>query len=216
LNNLTQNEKDIYNCFLKHFRNGLPYQPRKDFSDINPSVGVQLRRLSSFFSKFPHISYNDFFGAPTALHPDEKCPPLNFFTTRPAIKAYSLSMKKQEDESPEKQIDKIKESFHFIAMFCLKNGIDLDQYLNHKTKNMPTWMQHYREHNVNPYALLGLGDLNRFKPSNEEERYFWAGDFFDRIDAYRSRFFANEKTKTFVKEAIVKIKNFIKKELHSK
>ena len=152
---------------------------------------------------------------PRELHPDENCPPLQFFITRPAIRAYSLVMKKREDNSPEKQLDKIKDSFHFIAMFCLKNHIQLDQYLNHKTKSMPTWMQHYREHHVNPYALLELGNIDRFRTMNEEELVFWSGDFFDKIDTYKTRYFTSDRTKALVKEAVRKIKEFLKKELQT-
>lgn len=215
MSNLSQQEKNIYNCFLKHFRNGMPYQPRKDFSSISPTIVVQLRKLNSFFCQFPHITVEDFFGAPRELHPDENCPPLQFFITRPAIRAYSLVMKKREDNSPEKQLDKIKDSFHFIAMFCLKNRIQLDQYLSHKTKSMPTWMQHYREHHVNPYALLELGNIDRFRTMNEEELVFWSGDFFDKIDTYKTRYFTSDRTKALVKEAVRKIKEFLKKELQT-
>lgn len=215
MNNITQQEKNIYNCFLKHFRNGLPFQYRKDFSDLTPSIVVYLRKLSYFFNKFPHINQDDFFGAPRVLHPDENCPPLSFFITRPAIRAYSLSMKKKENESPDKQLDKIKESFHFIGMFCLKNKIQLEQYLNHKTKNMPTWMEHYREHRINPYVLFEFGNLNRFKSINEEEKSVWAGDFFEKIDSYQTRYYNSEKTKELTKEAYKKIKDFLKKELQT-
>jgi hypothetical protein len=193
----------------------MPYQPRKDFSNISPTIIGQLRKLNSFFCQFPHITVEDFFGAPRELHPDENCPPLQFFITRPAIRAYSLVMKKREDNSPEKQLDKIKESFHFIAMFCLKNRIQLDQYLSHKTKSMPTWMQHYREHHVNPYALLELGNIDRFRTMNEEELVFWSGDFFDKIDTYKTRYFTSDRTKALVKEAVRKIKEFLKKELQT-
>ena len=215
MSNISQYEKNIYNCYLKHFRKGQPYQSRKDFSDISPIIVVQLRRLSSFFSKFPHIKCDDFFGAPNVLHPDEKCPPINYFTTRPAIKTYSLAFKKKEEESPEKQLEQIRESFHFIAMFCLENKIQLDRYLNHKTRSMPSWMQHYRDHHVNPYALLELGDISQFKTMNEEERVIWSGDFFNSIDSYRSRYYNSPKTQTFVKTAVNKIKEFLKKELQT-
>lgn len=215
MNNITQQEKNIYNCYLKHYRKGLPFQPRKDFSDIDYTNIVLLRKLNAFFNKFPHITYDDFLGAPNFLHPDEKCPPLNFFITRLAIKSYSLAIKKREDESPEKQLDKIKESFHYIAMFCLKNNLFLEDYLSHKTHNMPTWMQHYREHHVNPYAFFELGDFNKFKMMNEEERIVWSGDFFEKIDSYRTRYYNSERTKILVKEAANKIKNFLKKELQT-
>ena len=215
MNIFTQQEKNIYNCHLKHSRKGLPFQPRKDFSDIDHTTALTLKKLNAFFNKFSHISYDDFFGAPNILHPDEKCPPLNFFITRPAIKTYSLAIKKKEDESPEKQFDKIKESIHYIAMFCLKTRIPLESYLNHRTVNMPTWMQHYREHHVNPYVLFELGDLNTFRTLNEDERVIWSGDFFERIDVYKTRYYNSEKTKHLVKEAVKKIKEFLKKELQT-
>jgi hypothetical protein len=215
LNNISKQEETIYNCYLKHLRKGQPYQPRKDFSKLTPNNVTSLRKLSYFFSKFKHISYDDFFGAPNILHPDEKCPPLEFFTTRAAIKAYTLSFKKKQDESPEKQLDQIKESLHFIAMFCLKNKINLDQYINYNIKGMPIWMQHYREHHVNPYTLLEFGDLNKFANIEEDKRILWSNDFFDKIDAYKTRYHNSLKTKTLVKEGFKKIKEFLKKELQT-
>lgn len=215
MSNLNQTEKNIYNCFLKHYRNGQPYQPRKDFSDLDSTTIVAVKRLNAFFQKFPHITYDDFFGAPRTLHPDEKCPHISFFTTRPAIRTYSLAMKKKEDESPEKQLEKIRESFHFIALFCLRNKITLNQYIKHKTHNMPTWMQHYREHHVNPYALLGLSDFNNFGMLEEDQRKLWSGDFFEKIGSYKSRLHSSDKTKTFVHQALKKVEDFLKKELQS-
>jgi hypothetical protein len=100
-------------------------------------------------------------------------------------------------------------------MFCLKNRIPLESYLNHRTGNMPTWMQHYREHHVNPYVLFELGDLNTFRTLDEDERVIWSGDFFERIDVYKTRYYNSEKTKHLVKEAVKKIKEFLKKELQT-
>jgi hypothetical protein len=216
LNTLTKHEENIYNCYLKAVRKGKPYQPRKDFSNITPTILLSLKKLNAFFTKFKHINPDDFFNAPSLLYPDENIPTLNFFITRAAIRTYSLSIKKQEDESPEKQIEKIKESFHFIAMFCLKNKISIENYLQYRVCNMPAWMQHYREHNINPYSLMELGDVNQFKMLEEDEKALWAGDFFNKFDSYRSRYYNSERTKSFVKEATQKIKLFLKKELQSK
>jgi hypothetical protein len=81
---------------------------------------------------------------------------------------------------------------------------------------MPAWMQHYREHNINPYSLMELGDVNQFKMLEEDEKALWAGDFFNKFDSYRIRYYNSERTKSFVKEATQKIKLFLKKELQSK
>jgi hypothetical protein len=206
LSNLNQTEKNIYNCFLKHYRNGQPYQPRKDFSDLDSTTIVALKRLNTFFQKFPHITYEDFFGSPRTLHPDEKCPHISFFTTRPAIRTYSLAMKKKEDESPEKQLEKIRESFHFIALFCLRNKIGLNQYIKHKTHNMPTWMQHYREHNVNPYALLGLSDFNNFGMLEEDQRKLWSGDFLRKLVHIKVVFILVRRQKPLYTKHLKKLK----------
>jgi len=216
VNNLTRQEEAIYNAFLKAYRKGQPFQPRKDFSKISPTILLSLKKLNAFFGKFKHITPNDFFSAPNVLHPDEPCPPIDFFITRAAIRAYSLSMKKKEDESPEKQMDKIKESFQFLAKFCFDNKIPLEKYLQFKISNMPIWMQHYREHKVNPYSLMELGSLDTFKLLAEDEKALWAGNFFENIDSYKIRYFNSPKTKNFVREATKKVKEFLKKELHSK
>ena len=211
VSNITKQEENIYNSFLRAYRKGQPFQPRKDFSNLTPTVVLSLKRLSAFFGKFKHISPEDFFSAPNILHPDEPCPPIDFFITRAAIRAYSLSMKKKEDESPEKQLDKIKESLHFIAMFCLKHKISLENYLSFKISNMPAWMQHYREHNINAYSLMELGSIDGFKLLAEDEKALWAGDFFEKIDSYRTRYHNSKKTKHLVREATKKIQDFLKK-----
>ena len=201
MSSLTKHEENIYNCFLKAYRKGQPFQPRKDFSRITPTILLSLKKLNAFFAKFKH--------------PDEPCPHIDFFITRTAIRAYSLSIKKREDESPEKQSEKIKESIRFIAMFCLKNRILLDEYLKFKVANMPVWMQHYREHTVNPYSLMEIGSIDTFKNLAEDEKALWAGDFFEKIDCYKTRYHNSPKTKFLVREATKKIKDFLKKELQT-
>lgn len=212
---ITKQEQDIYNCFLKHFRNGLPYQPRKDFSDLSNENIVLLKRLANFFNKFSHIKPDDFFKAPKELHKDEKCPPLKFFTTRPAIRSYSLYMQQLEKQSPEKQIDKIKEGLRFIAKFCVNNNISLEKYLGFKIGCMPVWTQHYREHNINIYCLMELGD-NNFKNLQEDEQFYWAPGLIENIDSIRIRYYNSPVLKKFLKEATLRIKKFIDDELQKK
>lgn len=213
MNQLNKVEQEIYNCFLKHFRNGLPYQPRKDFSDITSENVVLLKRLCNFFAKFPHIKWDEFFGAPRGLHPDEKCPPLKFFITRAAIRSYSLYQQQLESQSPDKQLDKIKDSLRFVALFCLRNKITLNQYLNFKIGRMPAWTQHYREHNISPYSIMELGDLSSIYNLSEDEQALWAPNLVDNLNAYKTRYHNSPKAKVFTREATNKIKNFIIEEL---
>lgn len=206
-------EQRIYNCYLKHFRNGQPWKPRQNFDDLSDTNVFLLKRLSLFFSKFPHIELDDFFGAPRALHPDENTPSLEFFISRAAIKSYNLFLKKKEDASPEKQHDSIKDSFKFITKFCLDNFILLEDYIQHRKATMPSWMEHYRQHSINPYCLFELGNLE-LEAFEEDELELWIPGLKNKISSYKSRYSNCEKTKTLVKEATKRIKKLIKEQLN--
>lgn len=212
--NITDKEKNIYNCYLKFSRKGQPYTPRKNFNDIDPNIVMNLRKISIFLSKYPHIKLEDYFKAPEYLHPDEDYPTLSFFTTLAATKNYTIFKKKMEDEDPEKQFDEIKESFRFIGMFCLENKIPLEKYLTHKTGYMVSWLNHYREHRINPYSLMEIdGIFHSLSSIPKDEIELFAKNLNDKIVAYKTRYMASKKTKALVSEATIKIKNFIKNNL---
>lgn len=214
--NLSNKEKDIYNCYLKHSRKGKPYTPRKDFSDMDPNTTVFIKKIAIFLSRYPHISIEDYFKAPNELHPDEDYPKLSFFTSLAATKAYSLFKKKQEDEDPEKQFESIKESFRFIGMFCLENNIPVEKYSSHKTGYMLSWLNHYREHRVNPYSLMELDNIfNSLSSLQRDEVELFAKNLNEKLAAYKTRYMVSKSTKTLVTEATNKIKNFVKKNLQT-
>ena len=209
--NLTSLEQQIYNCHLKHFRNGGPWKPRKDFSDISSSTVLYLQKLSQFFLKFNYIKLEDFFGAAKELHPDEETPPLKFFIGRAAIKNYSLVLKQRINQSPEKQIDAIKAGLEFITHFCLENRIELDSYISFKDGNGPAWLEHYRTHQINPYCLMELLEFSRLH--EHTENVVWDSNLVDHFFAFRNRYHLSFKTKTLVKEGTKKIQLFLKEML---
>jgi hypothetical protein len=212
---LTEFEKNIYNCYLKNSRKGQPYQPRKDFSDLDPNIIALLKKISYFLSKYPHIRLEDYFKAPNYLHPDDQYPKLNFFTSLAATKQYSLFKKQQEDEDPETQFDKIKDSFHFIAMFCLENKILLSEYANHKTGYMLSWCNHYREHRINPYSLMEIPNIfNVISNMPKDEVELFIKNLNEKLIGFKTRYMNSPKTKILVKEATKKIEDFLKKNLH--
>ncbi len=211
---ITEFEKRIYNCYLKNFRNNLPYQPRKNFDGIDPNILAYLNKISLFLKRYNHISLDDYFVAFKDLHPEEKYPPLSFFTSRLALKHYSLYKKKQEDQSPEKQFDKIKEGFKFIGMFCLENKIPLEKYIYHKTGYMVSWLNHYREHRINPYCLMELGNfLGVLDSLQKDEVSLFAENLDSNLIAFKTRYNQSTKTKEYLKKLTESIKNFLKKEL---
>lgn len=207
----------IYNNFLKNLRFGQPFKYRKDFSDLPQETSHLLIKLENFFVKYHHIKIDEFFEAPRKLHPDEKYPHLNFFTTRAAIKAYSIYKKQKEDENPEKQFDDIKESLKFIGMFCFKNKLSLKDYLKHKNGYMPSWILHYKEHKINPYSIMELGSFyDVFSLITEEERVLYSNTLLEKMETFKLRYHSSFKTKNYVKELTEKIENFLKKELQNK
>jgi hypothetical protein len=208
--NLLDNEKNIYNCFLKHSRKGQPYTPRKDFNGLDQNTLASVKKISLLLSRYNHIKVEDYFKAFNVLHPDEKYPTIAYFATLAATKNYSIFKKQEEDEDPEKQFDKIKDSFHFIGMFCLQNKIPLEKYSTHKTGYILSWLNHYREHRINPYSLMEFtGIYESFTSLEKDEIELFASNLHDKFIAYKTRYRSSKPTQDLVKSATNKIKEFV-------
>jgi len=214
---ITESEKLIYNTYLRCSRFGQPVTFRKDFSDMDQNTIVNLKKISNFLTRYPHIKVMDYFYAPIGLHADDEYPKLSFFTTLAAMKNYTLFKKKQEEEDPEKQFELIKEGFKFIGMFCLENKITLEQYAKHKTGYMLSWLNHYREHRISPYCLMEInGIFSVLHELENDELELFAKNLNEKIVAFKTRYANSNKTKELVKEATIKISSFVKKNLQTK
>lgn len=215
--NLTDFEKRIYNCYLKNSRYGQPYQPRKDFSDIDPNTAAFLQKISYFLKTYPHIKVEEYFEAPIFLYKDEKYPTLKAFTLRSALKNYALYQKQKEDRNPESQFEEIKEGFRFIGLFCVGSNIYLSQYLNHKTSYMHTWLNHYREHKINPYCLFELGNvMSVLDQIPKDELSLFTQNLYENILAYKNRYANSLKTQKYCKEIVKRVSDFIYGQLSQK
>lgn len=214
---ITDFEKRIYNCYLKNSRMGEPYTPRKNFSDLDPNLLVCLKKISYFLSKYNHIKMEEFFEAPVYLFKNEKYPTLSFFTGRKALKNYALYQKQKEDRNPETQFQEIKDGYRFISLFCIGSGISLSQYLTHKSGYMLSWLNHYREHKINPYCLFEIGNpISILDHVPEDELTLYAQNLYENIVAYHNRYVNSSKTKIYCKEIVKRITDFINKENFSK
>jgi hypothetical protein len=211
---ITENQKKIYNIYLKNFRYKKPFQYRKDFNDISEYTILNLKKLDYFFSKFKNINIEDFFEAPNLIYENQPYPKLDYFNTRSAIRAYSISNKQKEDQNPEKQFDSIKESFLFIMKFCLEEKISIEHYINHKSGLIFSWMNHYRERKINPYSLMEMGDIIKtIDETSKDILDIFSNDLSNKIIKFKIRYNSSQKSVDFVKRGTEKIKNFIKKEL---
>lgn len=214
MSKVTNLQKTIYNCYLKNSRFGEPYKLRSDFSDIDPNLYLSLVKLSSFFVTYPHINIEEYFEAPRILHPEEKYPQLASFIRRSALKNYSLYQKRKEDRNPENQFDEIKDSFRFIGLFCISNKINLSNYIFFKQGYSYSWLDHYRQHRINPYVLFALGDImGVISKIPKDELDLFASSLNENLIAFQNRYDKSFKTKQYCSELYKKVDNFVNSEL---
>lgn len=209
---VTKLQKYIYNAYLIQSRKGQPFTIRKDFSDLTYEIRNLLVKLENFFQKYSHIKIEEYFEAPLKLYPEEKYPYLDFFTTRAAIKTYSIYKNQKEEDNPENQFEEIKESLRFIGMFCLKNKINLHDYLNYKSGYTHDWLNHYREHKINLYSLMELKNIeNILHNLSDEENELFFELLSKKLETFKVRYHNSNKTKQYVKTITNKIEDFLKK-----
>ena len=208
---ITEFEKHIYNTYLRVTRSNSnsPFRLRKNFDKVNEETYLSLKKLSSFFKKYPHIKIEDFFRAPYKLYEDEKYFPLEYFYSLKAIKSFTLYNKKQINLDPdsEEQLLNIKQSLVCIYNFCKESNIPVQNYISHKTNNEFTFILHLKEHKVNVYALLGFKNFETvLKSCNAEITKFIIGeDIYNSIQVFRTRLYNSKKALQLVNLGLKKI-----------
>ena len=210
---ISEFDKFVYNSYLKisRSRNKLPYKFRKNFEKVDDKTFVQIKKLSSFLKRFPHIKIEDFFNAPYNLYPDETYFPIEYFTSLKATKAYTIFQKKRVNEDPDSvdQLQNIKESLVFINNFCRQKNIDPHIYIHHKTNNEFSFLIHLKEHKVNIYTLLGFVNFEKNLKTRDAEvvKFIIGEDLYNNIQNYRTRLFNSQKAVRLVELGIKKISN---------
>ena len=216
---MTEQEKHIYNNYLivTRSKQGKPFKVRKDFDKFEENKCYSyVKRLCSFFNRYPHIKVKEFFEAPYEIYSDTQHVSIDYYLTRAAIKAYSLYQKKIQDLSPDHQIESIRSSLQHIGSFCMRNNLTLEQYVHHKTGCIYTWMLHYREHQINIYSLFEMGDiLSIVSNTPTDERELLTDDLSKVITTFKTRYTTSSTAKQFVKEGTNRLKRFLKESLNS-
>jgi len=210
---ISEYDKLVYNSYLKtsRSRNKLPYKFIKNFEKVDDRTFVQIKKLSSFLKRFPHIKIDEFFNAPYNLYPDETYFPIEYFTSLKATKAYTLFQKKKINEDPDSldQLQNIKESLMFINSFCRQQNIDPLSYIHHKTNNEFSFLIHLKEHKVNVYTLLGFVNFEKNLKTRDAgvAKFIIGEDVYNNIQNYRTRLFNSHKAVRLVELGIKKISN---------
>ena len=212
---ITEREKDIYNSYLYATRSaqGKPTRFRKDFSKLKDEDFVALKKLSAFFVKHNHINYRDWFAAPFTVYSKDEWFDLRFFNSRKALKCYSIYMKEKEVSNPDTDdnIEAVKDGFRFIAKYCIRNSITIDEYRTHFTNNMPTCLLHLQEHRLNFYTLHALEVESTIKTIEKDVLEFIVKDFMTIFSRTRTKYFSSKILKSKAKETRQKVKLIIEK-----
>ena len=204
---MTDLEKRIYNTFIRIYRSrqNQPYKLRKDFDDFEKSDNYHfVRKLGMFFTKHNKISIDTYFAAPYEIYTDSTTGfDLQFYISPKAIKAYSLYNKKRDQEPVDSDIHikHIKESLFYIYKFCKDNNIHLDEYIDHKTNDIHTFILHIQSREVSVYVLLCLEkfDTMIYGYTKDMLSFIIEEDFYEkRLDIFRTRLYTSSRIKNII------------------
>lgn len=214
---VTNQEKYIYNTYLRIFRSrqNKPYKLRKDFNNfLDNEAYYFIKKLGMFFNKYPHINIDVYFKSPYDLYPDvDTIYDLKFYASPRAIKVYSLYMKHMDQQDPDTDyhIQFGKDSLLYIFKFCRDNKMKLNEYLNHKTGDLPTFVLHLRDRYVSIYTLFAFDSFDEQLDNVSPDRLnFTIGEsFVSSLAIYRTRYYNSIKFKRTIKQGIEKIKKIL-------
>jgi len=186
-----------------------PFTLRKNFDGFEDKPEyLYIKKISKFLNKFPQIKPELYFKAPFMIYDDLDYISLDFFTTRKALKAYTVYMKQKNEESPDSKehLEFIKESLRFIAMFCIKNKIPIREYVTHKTGVTYSWMKHFKEHNISVYVLFELPNIfNIVGQTPEDEKELFLGDIGNKLHIYKMKYMNSKEAINLIRKGYKKI-----------
>lgn len=189
-----------------------PFSYRKDFSDLDDSSSLYLKRISTLLGKYPHITADEYFAAPYKVYPHVEYFALEYFAGAKAIAAYSLYMKQLQEMPPDsaEQLDFIKRSLKYIGSFCVKNKIKLEEYQTSKTGVTYDWMKHVKKHEISVYVLMEFPKIGSIiKEAATDEKELFLGDVGTHFWGYKTKYTQSHLAKQLVSEGIKKIKNIV-------
>jgi len=211
-------EKKIYNTHLAVSRSlrNKPFKKRENFEKFEDDIKYhQLKRIVTFFQKYPDIDVYTYFVAPYKLYKDVEYFDLSYFASPRAIKSYTIYKQELLESTPDSHKQHVLESLQFITKFCLENHIQLDAYVNYKNTSIePEWIYHFKKHGLNWYTLMefpGVYDIITGLPSDERELLL--GDFGINFIDYKNRYNNSKILKACLSEAYNRVKFFIDKKL---
>jgi hypothetical protein len=215
---VTNLETRIYNTHLIVSRTlkNKPFKIKKSFEGFEEDPKYfSVKRLSTFFTRYPDIDMELYFKAPYKLYPDVAYFDLNYFASPRAIKSYTIYKQLLTKSSPDSQYDEVKESLLFICKFCVQNKIQLHDYLEHSENSSEnSWVYHIKKNLINPYSIMEFDNVSSYiNKMPEDTRELFLGDFGKNFLDYRQKYINSDKLRPFLTKAFIKLKLFIDKNI---
>lgn len=218
-NQITELEKHLYNKHLivSRVEKNKPFKVKRDFSDIvSTDKHKFLKRISILFQKHPEINPDTFFKAPYKLYPDVEYFGLDYFSTMRAVKAYTTYKKQIFLQDPDSQLEQVKESLKFIAQFCIDNNLYFHQYPYHRTTDLFTWMQHYKQNKINVYSVMEFSNIfSSVKSLAEDIQKIFVSEFVEQFQNLYTSYNKSQELKPYIQKAIPVLSNFVERQLTS-
>jgi hypothetical protein len=217
---MTELEKRIYNTHLAVSRSlrNKPFKLKNDFSNLEPSKALSLKRLYNFFTRNKDVDMQIYFSAPYKLYTDVQYFDLTYFASLRAVKTYTIYKKQLIETQPDTQLNNVKESLSVVTKFCLDNKINFEDYSTFRASNLePEWTYHFKHGKINAYTMMEFPNIySIIQDIPSEEKELLLGNFGTNFLEYRTRYMSSKILRPFLKEAFIKVKLFVDRELNSK
>jgi hypothetical protein len=202
---ITDFEKLIYNNFLAARKKikKQPFKLRQDFTKLDQTTILQLKKLESFFKNNKYVNMEMFFTSPYVVYSADEFFDLQFFLTRKALTCFTLYCKQLEtlEADTEENIEKVKESLKFIYKYCVDNNLTLTDYNNLIIGQMPGVLSHLKEFKINFYILHGLNN-KQFQQVEKDLLEFIIPNFFKTYYITQQNYIKSIKLKKFFKGSL--------------
>jgi len=216
---ITNIEKNLYNTYLRISRTAKdkPFSYRKDFSDMDDSTILHLKRISNLLHKYPHIMPDDYFMAPYKVYPNAEHFALDYYAGMGAVNAYSLYMKQLQEMPPDsdEQLEFIKRSLKTLGTFCIRNNINVCKYPTFKSGLTYEWMKQIKKHEISIYVLMEFSEIsNIIKEVPEDERELFLGEVGAYYWGYKSKYMQSTLAKQLVNEGLDRINKVVNSKIN--
>ena len=192
---LSEQEKNIYNEYLRASRKNKPFRPRKDFEKLDDDTKIVVHQLRAFFDSFPAIRVRDFF---EAGFNDIEYQPIEFFKSLRAIKKYNVYIAdKIANIDSDWFVEFARESLLFVYSFCKDNNIAVSDYINCRAPSGIPWcIIHLKELKICLFLILAFpGGENKLFEYSSDIRDYLGDEFLRELPKHRAIFLRSTKSK---------------------